>query len=223
MADKQIMEVENVPFVISGSRRRGGMLAAFLGLSLLTAGPAQAAGTAANPQQCAAQPAFAHPFAAFGDSGSYTLVNGGDMESGLAGWTLAGGATIAEGNAPFNVGSASDHRSLALPTGATVTTAAVCIDKTYPWFRLFARNTGANSGKLKVDVLYVDTKGKLVSSGSGSHKGESGVWSLTDTLEINAKFDTAVAGGAAPVAFRFTATNGSWQLDDLYVDPRARG
>src|SRR4051794_19760626 len=103
------MEVRNMPFVISGSRRKGGMLAALAGVFLLTAGPAHAAGTAANPLQCVAQPALAHPFTAFGDSGTYTLLNGGDMETTLPGWTLSGGAAVIEGNAPFKVGAASDH------------------------------------------------------------------------------------------------------------------
>jgi hypothetical protein len=99
----------------------------------------------------------------------------------------------------------------------------VCIDQTYPWFRLFVRNTSAKLATLKVEVLYADTKGKLVSKASGSHVSAPGVWALSDTLEIKMKFDAAVAAGAAPVAFRFTAATGtSRQLDDVYVDPRAR-
>ena len=55
------------------------------------------------------------------------------------------------------------------------------------------------------------------SPASGSHAGAPGIWGLSDALEFN-------AAGAAPVAFRFTAPSGtSWQLDDVYVDPRARG
>jgi hypothetical protein len=225
LAQRQDTEVRNVPFVISGSRRRRtGILGAFVGLGLLTAGPAQAATTAANPLKCVAQPALAHPFTAFGDSGTYTLLNGGDMESSLAGWTLSGGAAIVDGNAPFAVGATSDHRSLSLPSGATVITAPVCIDQTYPWFRLFVRNTGAKLAALNVQVLYLDTKGKLVSKASGSHVSAPGIWSLSDTLEIKLKFDVTVAAGAAPVAFRFTAATGtSWTLDDVNGDPRARG
>lgn len=213
-----------MPFVISSSRRRGGAIAALIGVSLLTAGPAHAKGPAANPYQCVAQPALAHPFTPFNDAGAYTLVRGGDMETDLTGWTLAGGATLVEGDASSQVGSPSDHRSLALPSGATATSAPVCIDETYPWFRLFARNTSAKSGSLTVEVLYVDTKGKLVSKGSGIHTGAPGVWSMSDTVDIKAKFDASIAGGAAPITLRFSPSNGtSWQLDDLYVDPRARG
>jgi hypothetical protein len=217
-------EVEHLPFVISGSRRRGGILAALLGLSLITAGPAHAAGTAANPMLCTAQPAFDHPFTEFGDFGTYTLLTGGDMESTLDGWTLSPGVAIVEGNAPFNVGGPEDHRSLALQSRATVTTAPMCIDETYPWFRMFVRNTGTRTAALKVEILYMDTKGKLVTKASGSHTSAPGLWTLSGTLAIKARFDSTVAGGAAPVAFRFTARNrSSWQIDDIYVDPRARG
>jgi hypothetical protein len=217
-------EVEHLPFVTSGSRRRGGILAALVGLSLITAGPAHAARPAANPMHCTAQPAFDHPFTGFGDFGTYTLLAGGDMESTLDGWTLSPGAQIVEGNAPFNVGGPEDHRSLALESRATVTTVPMCIDETYPWFRMFVRNTGTRRAALKVDILYVDTKGKLVTKASGSHTSAPGAWTLSDTFAIKARFDSTVGGGAAPVAFRFTALRGtSWQLDDIYVDPRARG
>jgi hypothetical protein len=43
-------------------------------------------------------------------------------------------------------------------------------------------------------------------------------------LEIDVPFDAEAENGAAPVAFRFTATgrDGDWRIDDLYVDPYAR-
>jgi hypothetical protein len=213
------MEVVNLSFVT-----RGLLAGACVALGLITAGPAHAKGAVANPDLCTAQPAAAHPFAVFGDNGTYTLLNGGNMEGPLPGWTLSPGVAAVEGNEGYFVGSARDHRSLALPGGATVTTAPVCIDQTYPWFRLFARNTSAKSATLKIEIVYTDTKGKLVTRGTGSHNGAPGAWSLTDTQSIKAKFDTSVASGAAPISFRFTAPAGtSWQLDDIYVDPRARG
>jgi hypothetical protein len=199
------MEVIHLPFVT-----RGLLAGACLALGLITAGPAQAAA--------------AHPFAAFGDAGTYTLAGGGNFEGALGGWTLTGGAAIMEGNEPFFLGSRADHRSLALPSGASATTAPVCIDQTYPWFRLLVRNRMPKTGTLKIEIVYTDTKGKLVTKGTGNHDGAPGVWSLSDTQEIKAKFDTSVAAGAAPISFRFTAPAGtSWQLDDIYVDPRARG
>jgi hypothetical protein len=213
------MEVIPLSFVT-----RASLASACLALGLITAGPAHAKGAASNADLCTAQPALDHPFTAFGDTGTYTLAGGGNMEGALPGWTLSPGVTTVEGNEPFFVGSAAHHRSLSLPGGATVTTAPVCIDQTYPWFRLFVRNTSPKAASLKIEVVYTDTKGKVVIKGSGSYNGAPGVWDLTDTQRIKAKFDASVAGGAAPISFRFTAPAGtSWQLDDVYVDPRARG
>jgi hypothetical protein len=100
----------------------------------------------------------------------------------------------------------------------------MCIDGTYPSFRVFARNTGSVKSTLKVEVLYMDRKGKIVGSGSGTIAGVTTAWQLSTVLNIGVTFNTAVAAGAAPVAFRFTPSGGggNWQIDDVYIDPYAR-
>jgi hypothetical protein len=99
----------------------------------------------------------------------------------------------------------------------------MCIDGSYPHFRMLARNTGRSNGALKAEVLFLDRKGGVKSSASGSVVSKGSDWFPTSELNIGVTFDTAVAGGAAPVAFRFTAGKGStWQIDDVYVDPRLR-
>jgi hypothetical protein len=82
----------------------------------------------------------------------------------LSGWTLANGVHVVGGNEPFHVGGARDASSLALPTGSSASSAPICIDDTYPWFRVFARNTGDLKSTLKVEVLYLDAKGNLAHS-----------------------------------------------------------
>jgi hypothetical protein len=217
-----------VSLIFSGPRHRGKALAALVGLGLLAAAPAAQASHESSPStapaSCTPQPAFAHPFASWGDNGVYTLVSGGDMESGLTGWTATGDVQVVEGNEPFAVGGASDHRSLAVGPGASIVTAPICIDDTYPWFRLFARNVGdANKSTLNVDVLYVDAGGRLREQGSGKYKTKSTDWQPTDTLDINVDFDKT-GSPAALVSFRLSADNkSSWLLDDVYVDPMARG
>jgi hypothetical protein len=62
--------------------------------------------------------ALERPFLRFLDPLAYTLVPGGDFESS-AGWTLAGGARIVDGNEPWKVHGASDSHSLSLPSGST--------------------------------------------------------------------------------------------------------
>jgi hypothetical protein len=211
-----IMEVTD----LSIRTLRAALAAALAGAGLLAAVPAA---QAAAPADCTPQPASAHPFAAWDDFGVYALVDGGDMESGLAGWTATGSAHVVEGNEPFLVGAASDHLALALGPGDSVTSAPVCIDDTYPWFRFFARNTSERKGKLKVEVLYTDSKGTLREEGTGDYATSERAWLPTGSLGISIDF-ADVPGGALPVSFRFTAqTNSSFELDDVYVDPMARG
>ena len=198
------------------------LAAAVTGLGLLAAAPAAQAAPAPAPAGCTPQPATGQPFTPWDDLGRYTLVSGGDFEGGLAGWTL-NGAQVVEGNERFQVGGAGDHRSLALAEGASVTSAPICIDDTYPWFRFFARNTSGGKAKLRVDVLYTDAKGKLRGEGTGDYSTREDGWLPTGSLGIDVDWDK-VPGGAVLVSFRFTAENdSSFLVDDVYVDPFARG
>ena len=73
-------------------------------------------------------------------------------------------------------------------------------------------------------MLYVDAKGRLKIRASGDYAASTREWAPTGTLKIDLTFDPTSAGGAAPVAFRFTpqAKVGDWQIDDVYVDPFRR-
>jgi hypothetical protein len=219
------MEVKHtMPFLTSGLRRCR-LLAAATGLALLGVIPAaHAAGVAANPLGCTPQPALVQPFAAWTDTAEYTLSPGGDFENATSGWTLTNGARVVEGNEPFLVGAPDDRASLALATASSAISAPICIDDTYPWFRLFARNTGDLKSTLKVEVLYLDSKGKLKVRASGDYRAASADWAPTGSMKIDLAFDPTSVGGAAPVAFRFTpqGKGGNWQIDDVYVDPYRR-
>jgi hypothetical protein len=222
-----------VPFVTNHWRRTGGMLAIAVGLvTLLSAGPASAATfsdaklvkvAAANPLGCVVNNALAKPLAGLGDFADYALAPGGNFESGAGGWLLTGGAGVVAGNETAHVGSFADRGSLGLPFGSSATSPVMCIDSSYPHFRVFARNTGSIKSTLKVEVLYMDGKGKIVGSGSGTIADTTAGWQLSNPLRIGVTFNSAVAAGAAPVAFRFTPSGpGNWQIDDVYVDPYAR-
>ena len=230
-----LKENDSVPFVTNHWRRTGRLLAMAAGaVTLLSAAPASAATitdaklvrvAAANALGCTADNALSKPLTRFGDFADYALAPGGNFESGAAGWLLTGDAKVVAGNEPAYVGAAADRSSLALPFGSTATSPTMCIDGTYPHFKVFARNTGAPNSTLKVEVLYQDGRGKVVGSGSGTIAASTTAWQLSKPLNISVTFNTAVAAGAAPVAFRFTPSGGSaanWQIDDVYVDPYAR-
>ena len=194
------------------------LAAAVAAVGLLVAAPA----ATAAPASCTPQPASGQPFTPWDDFAFYALVSGGNIEGDLAGWTLDG-AQVVEGNEPFHVGGADDHLALALNDGDSITTAPICIDDTYPWFRFFARNTAGRKAKLKVTVLYTDRSGQLREEGTGDYATAKAGWLPTGSLGIDVDWDK-VPGGAVPISFRFTAdSNASFLVDDVYVDPMARG
>src|SRR4051794_41800429 len=89
------------------------MRGVLVGLALSILAPA-----GARAGQCPAQP-VAQRFLPWADPAWYAALPGGGFEASTPAWTLAGGAAAVEGNEPFYIGGASDHRSLRLPAGAS--------------------------------------------------------------------------------------------------------
>ena len=211
-----------MPFIIKKSKQRSALLAATIATAALITAPAQAA-TIANPYNCAPQPTLATSFSTWSDYNLYTPVPNAGVESGATGWTLTGSASVTLGNEPWKIGGASHRYSLDLPAGSSAITAPLCIDETYPHFRLFARNAGSPAGALKIEVLYFDAKGNIVNTKPYDYKTTSALWQPTGMVGINV-FTSKTTVAAAPIAFRFTPTtkDGHFQIDDVYVDPWAR-
>src|SRR4051812_10278451 len=199
-------------------KRSARVLAIAAGALAVAAGTAQASTTLANPYDCTPGGELAQRFTGFGDNALYTPVDNPGLESGAAGWTLTGGASVVPGNEPWHLGGTRDRAALSLPAGSSAVTAPLCIDATYPYFRLFA--SGAVRQTLKVDVLAYDTKGHLLKTSPYTYRtGFSGGWAPTPTIAISV-WDLKPAAGvaAAPVAFRFTPVgNTSFTIDDVYV------
>ena len=200
-------------------RRR--LLAAALGVSALVAAPAHAGVKISNPYDCAPNPTLAPSFAAFNDDGLYTPVPNAGVEDGATSWTLTGGASVVPGNEPWSIGGPSHRNALALPDGSSATTAPLCVDETYPHFRLFVRNAGSPKSALKIEVVYFDKKGKVTSTKPYDYKPVGAEWQPTGLVGITV-FTSKTTVAAAPIAFRFTPSGkgASYQIDDVYVDPR---
>lgn len=160
-------------------------------------------------------PASSPVFAPWLDSTDYFLAPDGGFESGGGGWSLDS-AAVGAGNESFNL-SGAGASSLSLGTGASATSPAVCVGLEHPTFRFVARRTaGTSLSALKVDVVLADGTSVTVGSISGSSS-----WQPSPIMVVGANLLPLVAGGySTHVAFRFTATAGSWQIDDVYVDPR---
>jgi hypothetical protein len=164
------------------------------------------------------------PFTAWGDLGVYTFAPNGGFEAGKTGWILKG-ASVVSGNEPFFVHGTSDAKSLSVPAGAYATSPAICVGADYPWSRLFAN--GPKGATLRVDLQFVDGSGKVGTITVGYVLG-TGSWQLSDPMLSSSfliapysKLGFVAADGQrySAVAYTFTASGGTWRIDDLYVDP----
>jgi hypothetical protein len=216
-----------MPYVVKPTRRSARLGRAALAAAaacLAVAAPASAAKKAVTvptpvPSVCVA-PALAPVFLPWGDLALYTLSPGGNFERSMSGWQLAGGARVVDGNEPFHVGSLLDRSSLSLPAGASAVSAPMCIDRSYPTFRFFARNVTGGKGTLSVEVLWQES-GKSKSFKASLDKKAGTGWTAVKSLKLPS--GALTTGRLEPVTFRFTAdTAGSFQVDDVYVDPFMR-
>src|SRR4051812_48663691 len=125
---------------------------------------------------------------------------------------------------PPPLGGGTDHLSLALPAGGSATSPVPCTASAQPPFRLAARASGVDKhSRLKVELLYTGKKGAKRSAVVGKLRaGEE--WAPTKKLAVRlGRVKTHGKLKWANVRFRFTPVGvGDWQVDDLYLAPRAR-
>jgi hypothetical protein len=176
-------------------------LVTLLALTFLCAAPPLARAA------CPAQP-LDRTFLPWLDAAWYEAAPDGGLEAGGAGWALAGGAAVTDGNNPYQDGASS----LSLPTGASATTPSMCVDVAHPTVRFFGRG---GTSPLLVSVRFTDPLGLAHELPVGAMLG-SGSWTPSPVL--------AVVGNllSSQVRFRLTAL-GPWQVDDVFVDPYSKG
>jgi hypothetical protein len=197
------------------------LVAPVAALALAVGAPsgASAGPLVADAPNCAAQ-SLGQTFLPWNDIASYTLNPGGSFEPGDDSWAL-NGASVTSGNEPFNVGGASDANSLSIPDGASATSAEICVGIGHPDIRFFAKSTSAIA-RLKVEVLFEDASGNVVSSPIGVAALNPPSWAPSAPMPIVANLLPLLPNNMTPVEFRFTAAGGNFQIDDLYVDPYQR-
>jgi hypothetical protein len=192
-------------------------------VAAITAPAASAGLLVSSAESCAAQQ-FSTPFAAWGDSAAYTPVPGGAFEPGQKAWTLYGGAKVVSGSEPFKVRSSSDSRSLSIPAGGVATSPSMCVGLSEPTIRWFQKQSNSLlglTGSMTVSVLTETSTGLVVETPVGT--GLLGTsWSPSLTGVILTNLLPLLPGDKTAVAFRFRAVTGSWNVDDVYVDPYQR-
>jgi len=191
-------------------------LTAALATTAALAAPAHAGVLTKSATGCT-DPVLSQPFKPWLDSSYYKPVD--DFESGADGWTLSGGAKVVDGNAAQHVGGSSDDRSLLLPAGSSATSPPVCVGLNEPTLRYFARKNSGLLSTLTVSVQVQLELGVWVTLPIGVDFG--GAWHPSLPSLVVANLLPLLPPDMTAVRFKFAPLlGGSWQIDDIYVDPR---
>jgi hypothetical protein len=165
-----------------------------------------------------------HPFLPWLDPLPYTLLPGGDFESGAAGWKLSGGARVVAGNESFDVGGGGSS-SLLLPPGSSATSPPMCMGLVLPVVRYFS--TGGNLlSFMRVEAVYKDPRGRERSIDLLPPGLPTRSWAPSlPALQLMGLLNVLTLDGlTSDIALRFTPKgtlfgSGTWRIDDIYVDP----
>jgi hypothetical protein len=203
------------------------MVKRLIRLSLLTAALAVVPAASANAALIETDPcddaSLSQAFAQWGDNAWYKLAPRGDFEDGLEGLTHRGARVVA-GSEPYGVTGEVGSGALELNAGDSITLPATCMNAGNPAFRLFSRSSGGLLGLLpvlKADVLYRDGALRILPIPAGvvlpSKNWQPSLHQLTLSV-----LGATLAGGESMVGIRLTAVSGTWQVDDVLVDPYRR-
>ena len=160
-------------------------------------------------------------FSKWGDSSNYFLVPGGSFEGTPAqvGWTLSG-STLTPGNEPFHLNGISDDQSLLIDGGGSATSPVFCVDSTMPSFRFLVRQTAPGSD-LRIQGVVPTPRGPLTLTVADLPDHVLSSWT---PVQITVQTDRIPKGFSVAAAMRFVVpATGSWQIDDVYVDPYRAG
>jgi hypothetical protein len=204
-----------LPYVLRPRGLRAGLTALLGTLAVFVVPAAAQAACAPTPTTKA--------FQAFGDSNDYSLVPNGGFETGAGGWSLSR-ASVTYGNEPWSVRAGGDSRSLAIDAGGVAVSPTVCVDRNHPTMRFFAKRTSGSWGVLNVRVRWQDDSGRTNETTMSSLSlGTS--WGATPSLNLASLLPLWNDDQDYSVQLVFDPENygGNWAIDDVYVDPYARG
>jgi hypothetical protein len=163
--------------------------------------------------------ATTNPFKAWGDPAAYCAFPNLGFESGATTWALSSKASIVAGNEPWHVSGSGTH-ALQLAPGATAQSGTLRVNLFDPWVRLFAHSSGAN-GSLRVQVVFRGLLGNLTGLLNVGTLSPGGYANWQPTQRVLSSLALPLLTTSAQVLLTSTATSGSWQVDDLYLDPCA--
>jgi hypothetical protein len=163
--------------------------------------------------------ATSHPFAPWNDNDAYCAFPNLGFEKGMTSWTVTGSASIVAANEPWHVSGPGTH-ALQLGPGATAVSSPLPVSLLDPWVRFFARSAGAN-GSLRVQVVFHGLLGNLTGILNVGSLSPSSYSSWQPTARVPSLLALPLATTSAQVVVTSQAKSGSWQVDDVYLDPCA--
>ena len=155
-------------------------------------------------------------FLPWADKSNYMLTPGGSFEESATTWKLSGGAKVISGNEPYLIHSKSDSRSLYMPAGSSATTPTMCFAPG-DWHLRFMGRSPSNSSAIRVTVTVNSLLG-ILSILDGGTVSNNGTWKPSTKVGLLLTNVTGLLTTKA-ISLRLTATNGTSQIDDVYLDP----
>jgi hypothetical protein len=114
--------------------------------------------------------------------------------------------------------------SLSLPAGSSAASPPACTGIDHPSTRLFVRNTGSASSRLKVFATYPIILGLPYTAYLGEVSG-SASWQPSAPLELGLNnIIGSLSLTESTISFTFVPadSSGNWSIDDVYLDPYRR-
>jgi hypothetical protein len=115
--------------------------------------------------------------------------------------------------------SGSGTHSLQLGPGASAVSSPLPVNLLDPYMRFFAHSSGAN-GSLQVQVVFRGLTGNLTGLLNFGTLSPSGYSTWQPTQRVLSALALPLLTSTAQVQFTSLAKSGSWQIDDVYLDPR---
>jgi hypothetical protein len=187
---------------------------------LAAAACAAIAGAAAPKSQAGLLtcPGGLQPFAQFGDGSDYFAFPNNGFENGGSGWSLSG-ASVGSGNEPWGV-NGGGNSSLSIGPGGTASSPRVCAALFAPHWRMFAHANGAN-GSLKAQIVFYGLLGNVTGLLNFTSFGPSNYGTWQPSSDVPSGLALPLATFSAQLRLTNTSSSGTWQVDDVFVDPWA--
>jgi hypothetical protein len=186
-------------------------LVAAVGLSV----PAASAGTGHSLlPSCGTK---TYPFTPWGDPDAYCAFPNLGFENGAASWTVLGNASVVSANEPWHVSGPGTH-ALQLGPGSSALSSPLPVNLLDPWIRFFAHSSNAN-GPLHVQVIFRGILGNVTGLLNVGNLAAGGYTSWQPTQRVSSLLALPLLTSSAQVVLTPVTTAGSWQVDDVYLDP----